>query len=429
MLNINRKLAELAKDGGSIKVGLVGAGQMGRGLISQIESMKGMRVVATADIAPENAVNAYKKAGVRDIDIYETEDNDKADQSINRGSVVVTKDASLIASLKEVDVIVDATGVPTIGAKMAWDGIMNQKHVVMLNAEADVTVGPLLSKMARAAGLVYTGTAGDEPGCIMELHDFADALGFEIVALGKGKNNQVNYFANPDTAREEALQKGASPKMITSFQDGTKTMVEMTCVANATGFIPDVPGMHGVKSEVRELPDIFRLQEHGGILHQHKIVEYVDGIAPGVFAIITSDKEEVHHEMRYLKMGNGPHYVLYRPYHLCSLETPLSVAKAYLDQEPTIIPYYGSVAETVAVAKKDLLPGDALDCIGGFTAFGRIVTATDKQRMNALPIGLIGPHIRLKRNVKQGDYITYDDVEFMEENIILHLRRMMDAQM
>ncbi|WP_232695993.1 NAD(P)H-dependent oxidoreductase [Brevibacillus daliensis] len=429
MLNINRKLAQLAKDGGCINVGLVGAGQMGRGLISQIESMKGMRVVATADINPENGVHAYKKAGVASGSICETSDNDKADQAISQGNVVVTKESSLITSLDNVDVIVDATGVPNIGAQVAWDGILNRKHVVMLNAEADVTVGPLLSKMAQAAGLVYTGTAGDEPGCIMELHDFADALGFEIVALGKGKNNKVNFFANPDTARDEAIMKGASPKMIASFQDGTKTMVEMTCVANATGFIPDVQGMHGIAASVNELPDIFRLKEDGGVLNQTKIVEYVDGIAPGVFAIITSDKEEVHHEMQYVKMGKGPNYVLYRPYHLCSLETPLSVAKAYLENEPTIVPYYGSIAETVAVAKKDLVAGEALDSIGGFTSFGRIVTSEDKKKMRALPIGLIGPHIRLKNNVRRGEYITYDDVEFTSENMILHLRNIMDAQM
>ncbi|WP_232696453.1 NAD(P)H-dependent oxidoreductase [Brevibacillus daliensis] len=427
MLNMNRKLAQLEKQGGKIRVGLVGAGQMGRGMISQIEGMKGMQVVATADIQPENGVNAYHNAGVPTNQLLQTNDVDKADQAIAQGKVVVSSDASLITNLDHVDVIVDATGVPDIGAKIAWDSIMNRKHIVMLNAEADVTVGPILHQMAQAAGLVYTGTLGDEPGCIMELHDFADSLGFEVVALGKGKNNPLNFFSNPDTTREKALQKGSSPKMIASFEDGTKTMVEMTCVANATGFIPDIPGMHGITATVKELPDLYRLKEEGGILGQKKIVEFVNGIAPGVFAIVTSDKKEVHHEMKYLSMGDGPNYILYRPYHLCSLETPLSVAKAYFDNEATIVPHYGSVAETVAIAKKDLQPGDALDSIGGFTAFGRIVTAEDQRKWNALPLGLIGPHVRVIKAVKQGEYITYDDVEFTQQNTIYRLRSMMDV--
>ncbi len=426
MLGLKKRLSALAKDGGLIRVGLIGAGQMGRGLISQIEAMVGMRVVATADLFVEQAKNAYLKARVPAAQIAETNDLEEADKRIAAGQVVVTSDALLVTHLHHVDVIVDATGIPDIGAKIAWNAIMNKKHIVMLNVEADVTVGPLLKSMADAAGVVYTGTAGDEPGAIMELYDFADALGFDIIALGKGKNNQLNLAANPDTAKEEAAAKGSSPKMLASFQDGTKTMVEMTAVANATGFVPDVPGMHGPKATVQELPALLSLQENGGILGRTKIVEYVNGVAPGVFAIISSQMEEVHHEMTYLKMGDGPNYILYRPYHLTSLETPLSVAQAYFDRTPTIAPYYGMVAETVAVAKKSLKNGEALDGIGGYTAYGRIVTAADKQRLNALPIGLIGRNVRLKRDVELGQVITYDDVEFTESNMILQLRQLMD---
>src|SRR5699024_2826367 len=254
----------------------------------------------------------------------------------------------------EVDVVVDATGVPNMGAEIAWDTILNNKHIVMLNVEADVTVGPLLKKMADASGVIYTGSAGDEPGAIMELYDFADAMGFEVVALGKGKNNPLNLESNPDVTAEEAAKKGSSPKMLASFQDGTKTMVEMNCVANATGFAPDQPGMHGFEGKVADLPSIFIEKDKGGKLTGRQGVEFVNGVAPGVFAIIASDKEEVNAEMKYLKMGDGPNYVLYRPYHLTSLETPLSIAKAYFDKEPTIAPHYGLQGETVAVAKKDL---------------------------------------------------------------------------
>ncbi|ALS74126.1 NAD(P)-dependent oxidoreductase [Planococcus rifietoensis] len=426
MLGINRKLEELEKAGTIINVGLVGAGQMGRGMVSQIENMAGMRVVLTADIQLDNVVHAYVKAGVADVDIVQTNSAEEAAEAIRSGKVAATTDARLVTSSTEVDVVVDATGVPDIGAKIAWDAILNKKHIVMLNVEADVTIGPLLMKMADASGVVYTGTAGDEPGAIMELYDFADALGFEVVALGKGKNNPLNLAANPDTAAEEAARKGASAKMLASFQDGTKTMVEMTAVANATGFLPDTPGMHGFVSDVKGLPEIFKLKEDGGQVSNKKIVEYINGVAPGVFAIIASEKEEVNHEMQYLSMGAGPNYVLYRPYHLTSLETPISIARAYIYNEATIAPWKGLQAETVTIAKTDLEEGQFLDSIGGFTVYGRILSAADAKEKDALPLGLVDRHVQLKRSIQKGEIISYSDVVQTKESTIWRLRRMQD---
>lgn len=426
MLGINRKLQELEQKGTIIKVGLVGAGQMGRGMVSQIESMAGMRVVITADIQLENVTNAYAKSGVAVSDIIKTDQTAEASGAVKAGKVVATTDARLVTELPEVDVVVDATGVPDIGAKIAWDAILNKKHIVMLNVEADVTIGPLLKKMADASGVVYTGTAGDEPGAIMELYDFADALGFEVVALGKGKNNPLNLAANPDTAAEEAARKGASPKMLASFQDGTKTMVEMTAVANATGFLPDKPGMHGFVSDVKGLPELFKLKELGGKVGHKKVVEYINGIAPGVFAIIASEKDEVNHEMHYLSMGEGPNYVLYRPYHLTSLETPISIARAFLYNEATIAPWKGLQAETVAVAKTDLDEGQFLDSIGGFTVYGSILSAQEAKGKNALPMGLVDRNVQLKRAIKKGEFIAYEDVVQTKESTIWRLRRMQD---
>lgn len=422
MLGLNRKLIELEKAGKEIRVGLIGCGQMGRGMISQIENMKGMRVAATADLQTTIIQNAYMLAGVEPQQIVTTNEIETAERAMSEGKVVATTDASLVIELPGIDVIVDATGVPNIGAEIAWKSIMNKKHIVMLNVEADVTIGPLLHQMAEASNVVYTGTAGDEPGCIMELHDFADALGFDIVALGKGKNNPLNYDANPATAEAEAKEKGSSPKMLASFQDGTKTMVEMNAVANATGFLPDVAGMHGPSGTASELPDIFRSKTEGGILNNKKIVDYVNGVAPGVFAIISSEKEEVNHEMQYLKMGPGPNYILYRPYHLTSLETPLSVARAYLNQSATIAPWHGLQAETVATAKKDLQPGDRLDGIGGFTVYGKLYSQQESVVANGLPIGLVDGNVVMKRAVKKGEIVTYDDVEQEKESMIWKLR-------
>lgn len=428
MLNLNRKLEKLENEGSYIKVGLVGAGQMGRGMISQIESMKGMRVVITSDLVIENVTNAYKHAGIDAANIEKTADKEAASKAIQEDRVVATQNIKLVTSLPEVDVVVDATGIPNTGAEIAWDSILNNKHIIMLNAEADVTIGPLLKKVADSSGVVYTGTAGDEPGAIMELYDFADAMGFEIVALGKGKNNPLNNEANPETAEAEAKEKGSSPKMLASFQDGTKTMVEMNAVANATGFLPDKPGMHGFKASVEELPGIFLEKSNGGKVNGKRIVEFINGIAPGVFAIISSDKEEVNAEMKYLKMGDGPNYVLFRPYHLTSLETPLSIAKAYLDHEATIAPYCGLQAETVTMAKKDLRKGEHLDYIGGFTVYGHILKADEAKEQNALPLGLVDRNVVLKKDIKKGEIITYDAVEQTEESTIWKLRAMQDRE-
>lgn len=429
MLGVNRELVELEKSGKEIRVGLVGAGQMGRGMISQIESMKGMRVAATSDINLDNVKHAYSIAGINDADVAVPENIGEADQALDEGKYLALTDTDLLCEVKGLDVIVDATGVPEVGALVAVKAIENKKHIVMLNVEADITVGVYLNKLAGENGVVYTGSAGDEPGAIMELYDFADALGFNIVGAGKGKNNPLNLDANPDSVAQAAAEKKSNPKMIASFQDGTKTMVEMNAVANATGFLPDKPGMHGFKAGVKELPDIFRLEEDGGQVKNHKIVDFVNGIAPGVFLIISSDKEEVNEEMKYLSMGDGPNYVLYRPYHLTSLETPLSIAKAYLHNTPTIAPNAGMIAETATVAKVDLKAGESLDTIGGFTIYGRIYEYEEAKALNALPIGLVNNRLVLKNDVKKGDVITYDDVNDDENSFIWKLRKKQDEML
>lgn len=429
MLGINRELEKLEKSGKQINVGLVGAGQMGRGMISQIASMNGMKVVATSDIQIDNVTRAYELAGIPSGEVMVADTLGQAEQAVKENKSVAMTDSDLLCRVDGIDVIVDATGVPEVGASVAIGAIENKKHIVMLNVEADITVGVYLNSLAEEQGVVYTGSAGDEPGAIMELYDFADALGFEVVGLGKGKNNPLNLDANPDSVAEAARKKKSNPKMIASFQDGTKTMVEMNAVANATGFLPDKPGMHGFKAGVKELPDIFRLESEGGQVRNHKIVDFVQGIAPGVFAVISSEKEEVNEEMKYLSMGEGPNYVLYRPYHLTSLETPLSVAKAYLHNTPTIAPYKGMIAETATVAKVDLKSGDSLDTIGGYTIYGRIYDYEEARSMNALPIGLVSNKLVLKNDVKKGDVITYSDVDHDDSSLIWNLRKKQDAML
>lgn len=426
---IYHKLEALQQEGNFIRVGLIGAGQMGRGMISQIAAMKGMQVVATADIQTKNAVNAYENAGYSVADIVQTEEIEKAERAVAEGRVVVTSNMQLVLQLASVDVIVDATGIPNLGAEIAWKSILAKKHIVMLNVETDVTVGPLLHQMARAAGVVYTGASGDEPAAIMELYHFAKTIGFRPLVIGKGKNNPLNLQANPDSAREQALKVNMNPKILASFQDGTKTMIEMTAVANATGFLPDIPGMHGPVATVDQLTKVLAKKEEGGILNSYQTVEFVNGIAPGVFVIVTSEQEEVHREMQYLKMGDGPNYVLFRPYHLTSLETPISVAKAYLEKEESIVPYHGLIAETVTVAKKDLQAGERLDGLGGFTSYGQIMDAREAKKNNALPIGLADSSLIVTRDMKKGEILTFDDIEQTKVQMIWELRQLMERDL
>lgn len=214
--------------------------------------------------------------------------------------------------------------------------------------------------------------------------------------------------------------------MLAEFVDGTNTMIELTSLANATGFVPDVRGCHGVESDLKSLTNILSLKEEGGVLNSYKAVEFVKGIAPGVFAIITTNSEEVHKQLQYLSMGPGPNYVLYRPYHLTCLETPLTIFEACFYKEATIAPTKGQVADTVAVAKKDLKAGDRLDYIGGYTVYGTIEKHDIAMKENLLPIGLIDENTIVKRDIKKGELITYDMVELNKDKTIYKLRRLQD---
>ena len=308
MLNMNKKLEQREKEGKIIKCGIVGAGQMGRGMVTQMVLMKGITPAVVSDIDLELAVHAFKYAGVKDADIVRTNEVAEADKAMDEGKYVATTNSNLISQCRPVEVAIDATGVPDVGAKVATDAINNKKHVVMLNVETDVVIGPLLDKMAKDNGVIYTGSAGDEPGAVMELYDFATAMGLEVKVMGKGKNNRIDKNCNPDTVLEEC-----------AFKDGTKTMVEMTAMSNATGLVPDVIGGHGIASDVKSLNETYKLKEDGGILKQHGVVEYVNGIAPGVFVTVATDNEEIAYQMQYHSMGPGPLWTLYRPYHLCNL--------------------------------------------------------------------------------------------------------------
>ncbi len=450
MLGINDKLKDLKSRGGSIKTGIVGVGQMGSSMVAQIVNLDGMEVTAVANRNVNNAAKILKDIGIEaskmvliesgikvsdanmDSGIIKIVGQDrsiirqKISDAISEGKIIVTDDIGELTGIEEIDVVVDATGDPEAGAQISFSAINNRKHMVTFNVEADTIIGPLLKKMADNAGIVYTVAAGDEPAATKELYDMADALGLEVIAAGKGKNNPLERCADPTTLADYAAQKGSSARMMTSFVDGTKSMFEMACLSNSTGLVPDIRGMHGPKVNVEELTRVYSLKKDGGILSKKGVVEFAIGnIAPGVFLVYTSPLKIIRDELKYLLFGDGPNYLQYRPYHLTSIEAPLSIARAYFMDEPTIVPRAGLVSEVVSYGKKDLKAGEVLDGVGGYTTYGLIELFGTAKDEDLLPLGL-SEGCRLKNDIEKGQPITYKDVELVHGSTILQLRRLQD---
>jgi len=428
-MSLKERLRARAEQHGPIRVGLVGAGQMGTGLMSQMERMVGMRVVACADVLPNRAVAAYAESGVAAESVLALEDNaERAAEAIAAGKRVATTHADWLVTIPNLDLILECTGVPEVGARVCEAAINAGKHTINMNVETDATVGYILAQKAQAKNVIYTLVAGDEPGTIKEMFDFADALGFEIVSIGKGKNNPLNRAANPDTAAAKAKTQRMSPKMLASFEDGTKTMVEMTSIANGTGYAPEVTGAYGPTTTVKDLPNVFIPKADGGIFNAKGAVDYAVGdVAPGVFVIITTDQPKIIADLNYLRLnGNGKYWALYRPYHLANLECPISVARAVLYNEVTLATTQKPVAETIAYAKRDLQPGEKLDALGGYTMYGMIERAEVARADNQVPLGLAVGGV-VQKPVKAGQPLRYEDVALDEGQTIVKLRREQEA--
>ena len=420
-----KRLQKREQEGRPIRVGLVGCGQMGSGMAHVTRQMPGMETVAIADIdlaRPRAALKAMKIPTAR---IVTTNRLSEAEDALRGGRYVITEDSLLIAGLESLDAVVEATGSTEVGARVAWNCILNSRNIVMLNVETDVTVGVLLHKMARQAGCVYTVASGDEPGVCKSLYDFACGLGFEVVCVGKGKNNPINHYANPDTARDEALGKEMNPKMLAAFQDGTKTMVEMAAVSNATGLVPDLPGMHGLKVDLPDLNRVYVPKSAGGVLERAGCVEFSTGkVAPGVFVICTSPDARIRQDMKFLAMGDGPYYLLYRPYHLCNVETPISIAEAVLYGEATLVSER-MVSEVLAVAKRDLRAGETVGDIGGHEVFHRIYPVEEARALGGIPMGL-GMGGKVLQDISRGELLSVDNFAPDPGRTAYKLRRLQD---
>ncbi|MEM1584591.1 MAG: SAF domain-containing protein [Nitrososphaerota archaeon] len=391
-------------------IAVIGLGKMGEALVHHIRKTN-HRLTIAIEVNLTRGKEVLSRAGIKYAVANNVED---ARQISERGETILTDSIDLAFELDDVNVIIDATGNIDAGAYIAWKCINIKKNIVMLNAELDATIGPILSKIARSAGIIYTGDIGDEPGSIMYyLYRPLKEIGLEILVAGKGKNNPLNPHATPSSLKEMSEKLKLNPRILTSFVDGTKTMVEMTILSNATGLLPDVRGMHGPVADLKDLAKLFRTKNEGGILNNLHVVDYVIGIAPGVFVIATTDDEAIMENLRYLKVGDGPNFLFYRPYHLPGSETLLSAVKAVCENEAVIQPI-GYFSETVAVAKRDLNSGERIDGIGGDTVYGIIERRTITSAEGLLPIGL-SESATLKRSVRKDEVLTFDDVEIPDK--------------
>jgi len=344
---------------------------------------------------------------------------EEADRAVAQGYRVAASDYRVVTDMKNVDVMLEATGFPEIGTRAALRAARTGQDLAMMNVETDITVGPLLHWYALQKGVLYALAAGDEPAACKELYDFSVSLGFTIVAAGKGKNNPLDRHSTPDdpAVMKEAARRGLSPNMLIEFVDGSKTMIEMAAVSNATGLVPDVRGMHGPDTDRDHLHEVFALKEDGGMLSQMGVVDYGIGrVAPGVFLIVRTDHPRLREAMVLRDMGNGPYYTLFRPFHLCSIEVPLTCAMLNIRKKSNMVPLNRLVAEVFAVAKKELVVGDTLDAIGGTTYYSLIDTYETAKAECLLPIGL-AKGAKVIRPVAIDTPITCADVEIKTSTI------------
>ncbi|MFO3665403.1 NAD(P)H-dependent oxidoreductase [Anaerococcus sp. ENR0831] len=423
MFKISRELNEMKYNGESIKLAIMGAGKMGTSLISQLANIDAMEVKLVIDRTPQKAIEALKKAGVAEDKIIYTDDYNEGYEILEKGYVCVSTNYRLCYKLLQINAVVDCSGNPSFGAVIARKTIQYHKHMISFNVECEATVGPVLHDMAKKAGVVYTGILGDEPGAIIDLCENAFGMGLDVLVAGKGKNNRLDEYATPESLKEEAKEKNLSAKMLTSFVDGTNTMIELTSVCNALGFLPDTFGCHGIESSPETAVEDFKLKQDGGNLDNYKVVEFSTGMAPGVFIIVTSDKEDVRDLMKFLGFGDGPNYLMYRPYHLTSLEAPITIFKAVVENEATIAPIQGQVADTVTIAKRDIKKGETLDGIGSEKVYGKITSHTRSMREDLLPIGMITEKTVATVDIPKDTLIDMTMVEVDDRATVTRLRR------
>lgn len=410
MIIIDSALKKRQSDNNPIRVAMVGAGFMGRGVALQIiNSTPGMKLVAVSNRSIDQARRAYNEANVQDVAVVETVA--QLEDAIAQDRYAITDDAMLLCQAAGIDAIIEVTGAVEFSAQVVFTAIQHGKHVIMMNAELDGTVGPILKVYADKAGVVLTNVDGDQPGVIMNLYRFVKGIGVKPVLCGNIKGLHDPY-RNPTTQEGFAKKWGQNPAMVTSFADGTKISYEQAIVANATGMRVAKRGMFGPTVETgTPITEAVNWYPHEELLQGPGIVDYVVGAAPnpGVFVLGTHDHPQQKHYLNLYKLGEGPLYCFYTPYHLCHFEVPNTVARAVLFSDAAIAPIAGPCVDVVATAKIDLKAGQIIDGIGGYMTYGLAENSPVVNQNNLLPMGL-AEGCRLKRDVPKDQVLCMDDV-------------------
>ena len=422
MIIVDTALQKRQVAGNPVRVAMVGAGFMGRGIALQINTaVPGMELVAISNRHIEGARRAYQEAGIEDM--CEVGTVQQLEDAIARNQVAITEDPMVLAEASGIDAIIEVTGTVELGAAVVLKAIEHGKHVIMMNAELDGTVGPILKVKADKAGVVITNADGDQPGVIMNLYRFVKGIGVKPVLCGNIKGLQDPY-RNPTTQEAFARQWKQKPHMVTSFADGTKISFEQAIVANATGMKVAKRGMFGPTVESgTPLTEAVNLYPLDALVDGPGIVDYVVGAepGPGVFVLGTHDHPMQKHYLNLYKLGEGPLYCFYTPYHLCHFEVPNTVARAVLFGDAAITPSEGLRVDVVATAKIDLKEGEVLDGMGYYMTYGQAENADVVASEKLLPIGL-AEGCRLKRAIAKDEVIRYADVELPEGRLCDELR-------
>lgn len=444
-----RDLACRVAEGRTIDVALVGAGRFGTAVAAQLGQMRrqGVRLAVVCDLRPANARDALLAAGYADDQIVEATTPGQVGDALRAGHGALTTDP-LVAAHAPVDAVIEITGVPHVAALVVSEALMHGKHVVNVTVEADILLGAYFARLAEANGVVYSVADGDQPGVTRRLIEWAQSLGYRIVAAGRGtrfysfdaEGQPEEAFARYGYAPELTERRRFNPQMYNSFRDGSKAQIEMTSLANMTGLVPDVRGMHQPSAGTGDLARLFCPQEYGGLLAREGVVELANAVAPdgetdvaneiasGVFVVVGTDSPILGEDINFWGLPGhaGRFAALYRPYHLCGIETPLSVLDAVLYGRATGAPLPTPTAECVTIAKRDLTAGETLDGSGGKTVVGAIERAAIAQADNLLPLGL-AYNVRVTRDLKRGEALTYADVALDESVLSVRLRREQDG--
>ena len=402
-----------------VRTGVIGAGFMGKGLVYQLSKMPGMHPALVCNRTVDKAVAAYVESGYRRQDILTSDDPSKLAAAVAEKRPCVSCVPEIAGHVATLDVVIEATGAVELGAREALSCIKNKKHFISLNAETDGTIGCLLKQKADQAGIVYTNADGDQPGVLMRLIEYCRGCGFEVRCAVNCKGF-MNIRATPDSIMEWAIKQNTSPRMTAAFTDGTKMNIELNVVCNAADLVPAKRGMVGVKTDLKNAINDFH---NSPALTDYGTVDYTlaGDFAGGVFVIARAEHPEmVKPYLRYLKMGDGPDYLFFRPYHLCHIETPLSAAEAVIYREPTIAPLGAPVAHTIAHAKRDLKAGETFDGIGGFNVYGQLDSA--HKTHGQLPVGL-AENVQLTRDIPMDEPIPLDAVDLDDASLLVKLWR------